>query len=73
MPTIMRRIRLINVHGTARSAGYIRGLADGPIDGVTFENCNVTADTGLVIEHARNVDTSGLVLTVKNGLPITVK
>ena len=73
MPTIIRRIRLINVHGTARSAGYIRGLADGPIDGVTFENCNVTADTGLVIEHARNVDTSGLALTVKNGLPITVK
>jgi polygalacturonase len=73
MPTVMRRIRIINVHGTARSGGYIRGLAEEPIDGVTFENCAVSADTGLVIEHARNIDTSGLTLTVKEGLPITVK
>ena len=73
MPTLMRRIRIINVHGTARSGGYIRGLPEAPIDGVTFENCAVTADTGLVITNARNIDTSGLTLTVKVGLPITVK
>jgi exo-poly-alpha-galacturonosidase len=70
-PPIMRRIRLINVHGTARSAGIIHGLPESPIDGVTFENCSITSDQGLVIEHARNIDTSGLAITVKEGKPIT--
>ena len=73
VPPVMRRIRLINVHGTAKSGGIIRGLPESPIDGVTFENCAVAADTGLVITNARNIDTSGLALTAKEGLPITVK
>jgi polygalacturonase len=73
MPTLIRRIRIINVHGTARSGGYIRGLPEAPIDGVTFEGCSVAADTGLVISNARNIDTSGLALTAKNGPPLTRK
>jgi polygalacturonase len=71
VPPVMRRIRLINVRGTARSVGIIHGLPESLIDGVTFENCDVVADKGLVIEHARNIDTSGLTLTVKDGRPIT--
>jgi hypothetical protein len=67
MPPTMRNIRIINVHGTAKSAGIIHGLPDSLIDGVTFEHCAVTADTGLVIENAKNIDTSGLALTVKTG------
>jgi polygalacturonase len=67
MPPTMRNIRIINVHGTAKSAGIIHGLPDSLIDGVTFEHCAVTADTGLVIENAKNIDTSGLAQTVKTG------
>ncbi len=67
---VVRRIRLINIHGTARSAGTIRGLKESPIDGVSFEGCSVATDTGLVIENARNIDTSGLAIAVKNGDPI---
>jgi hypothetical protein len=40
---------------------------------VKFEKCDITADKGLVIENARNVDLSGLKLTVKNGDAITKK
>jgi polygalacturonase len=71
MPTSMRRIRIINVHGTARSAGIIHGLPESPIEDVTFERCVIDADKGLEIAHARGIDTSGLVLTVREGAPIT--
>jgi len=71
LPPVLRRIRLINVHGTARSVGIIRGLPDSMIEDVSFEHCAVTADRGLVIEHARNIDTSQLELTIKEGPPIT--
>jgi hypothetical protein len=58
------------VHGTARDAGIIHGLPESFIDGVTFENCSIAADHGLDIAHARNVDTAGLAVTVKEGEPI---
>lgn len=70
LPTV-RNVRLINVHGTVDSVGLIHGLTDSFIDGVTFENCSITAQRGLTIENARNVDLSGLKLDVKNGEAIT--
>lgn len=70
LPTV-RNVKLINLHGTATSVGTMHGLHDSFIDGITFENCNITAQRGLVIENARNVDTSGLKITVKEGEPIT--
>ncbi len=70
MPPTVRNVRLINVRGTARAVGAIHGLTDSFIDGVTFEHCDITADRGLLIENARNVDTSGLTLHVASGEPI---
>lgn len=67
LPPTVRNVKLINIHGTADNAGAIRGLSDSAIDGVKFENCVVEANRGLVIENARNVDTAGLKLTVKDG------
>ena len=63
----VRRVRLINITGTANSGGIIHGLKDSPIEDVTFENCKITAQKGLVIENARNVQISGLSLEVKEG------
>jgi exo-poly-alpha-galacturonosidase len=67
---IVRNVRLINLHGTATAVGSMHGLPESFIDGIKFENCDVTAQTGLVIENARNVDTAGLKITVKEGEPI---
>jgi polygalacturonase len=67
---VVRNVRLINIHGTATNVGSMHGLPDSFIDGITFENCNITADRGLTIENAKNVDTSGLKITVKEGEPI---
>jgi polygalacturonase len=70
VPPTVRNVKLINLHGTATSVGAMHGLTDSFIDGITFENCSVTAQRGLTIENAKNVDTSGLKITVKEGEPI---
>lgn len=67
---VFRNISLINISGTAKSAGVIRGLEDSPIENIKFKNCVVTAEKGLVIEHVKKLDVSGLKLTVKQGEPI---
>lgn len=60
VPPVVRKVKLVNIHGTAQSVGRIRGLPDAFIDGVVFENCEITAQRALVIENARNIDTAGL-------------
>ena len=70
---IVRNVTIRNVTGTVKTVGIMHGLAGSPILNVKFEKCNITADKGFVIENVRNVDLSGLKLTVKNGDPITKK
>jgi exo-poly-alpha-galacturonosidase len=68
---VVRNVKIINVTGDVTSVGVIHGLADSPIRDIHFENCQITAQEGLRLEHARNVDLSGLKLTVSDGEPIT--
>jgi polygalacturonase len=68
---VFRNVRIINVSGDAQSVGVIAGLAASPVQGIVFENCKITANTGLRISHARNVDMTGLTLDVKQGDPVT--
>ena len=70
VPPTLRNIKLVNIHGNAGSVGRIRGLTDSLIDGIVFERCDITAQRGLVIENAKNVDTAGLTLHVSDGEPI---
>ena len=73
VPPTVRNVKLINIHGTATAVGKIHGLPDSFVDGVVFEKCEVTAQRGLVIDNARNVDTTGLTLHVAEGEPIVQK
>jgi polygalacturonase len=68
---VVRNVKIINVSGDVRNVGVIHGLAGSPIQGVSFENCRITADRGFRLEHARNVDMKGLMLDVKQGEAIT--
>jgi exo-poly-alpha-galacturonosidase len=68
---VVRNVQLINISGSVNAVGDIHGLEGSPIIGVTFKNCNITAQKGLLIEHARNVDLSGLKLNVKEGEAVT--
>lgn len=68
---VVRNVQIINVSGITNTVGDIQGLAGSPIQGVTFKKCSITAQKGLLIEHARNVDLSGLKLDVKEGEAVT--
>ena len=70
---VVRNVKMINVSGTVNSAGIIHGLRDSPIQGLTFENCNLAAQRGLTVENATNVDFSGLHLQVASGEAITTR
>jgi polygalacturonase len=69
--TTVRHVKIINVTGTVGKVGVIHGLQDSLIDGVVFENCAITAQHGLRIDHARHIDLSGLKLDVQEGEPVT--
>jgi polygalacturonase len=68
--TVVRNVRLINFSGTARAGGVIQGLKGSPIQDVKFENCKVTAQSGLILENEKIPDLAGLELKVAEGEPI---
>jgi exo-poly-alpha-galacturonosidase len=68
---VVRNVSIINVSGDVESVGVIHGLAGSPIQGVTFKGCKITAKKGFKLDHARNVDLSGLSLDVKEGDAVT--
>jgi hypothetical protein len=70
---VVRNVKMINVSGTVSSVGAIAGLADSPIQGLTFENCKLTAQRGLTIQYATNVDTSGLHIEGVTGQAVTIR
>jgi hypothetical protein len=57
--------------GDAQSVGVMEGLGGNPIQDITFQNCKISSNKGLVISHARNLDLTGLTLEVKQGEAIT--
>jgi hypothetical protein len=68
---LVRNVKIINVSGDVQNVGSIHGLAGSPIQGVTFENCHITATRGFRLDHARGVDLTGLKIDVKQGDPVT--
>jgi exo-poly-alpha-galacturonosidase len=68
---VVRDVKIINVSGTVNSVGIIEGLTGSPILGVTFENCHITAQRGLRLNHVRKLDLTGLTIDVKEGEAIT--
>ena len=68
---VVRNVKIVNVTGDVMSVGTIHGLAGSPIQGVTFENCNITAQRGFRLDHARSVDLKGLTIVAKQGDPVT--
>jgi polygalacturonase len=64
---VFRNINIINVSGTVRNAGIISGLEKSPIDGISFKNCSIKAQKGLVVKYVKNIDLSGLDIKVEQG------
>jgi polygalacturonase len=70
---VVRNIKLINISGNVNVAGDITGLKASPIQCISFKNCNIIAEKGLVIQYATGTDISGLKLRVKSGEPVIYK
>lgn len=70
---IVRNVKIINVSGTTKNVGDMHGLKDSPVRNVVFENCNIKAQRGFVIEYVEDVDLSGLTIEVEEGEPIVRK
>jgi exo-poly-alpha-galacturonosidase len=64
---IVRNVKIINVSGTTKNVGDMHGLKDSPIRNVIFENCNIKAQHGFVLEYVEDVDLSGLTIEVEEG------
>lgn len=67
VPTIVRNILIKNVSGTVQAVGDMSGLDKSPIEGVTFENCAIKAETGLVLRNVTKIDTTNFHLSVQTG------
>ncbi|MGD1084774.1 MAG: glycosyl hydrolase family 28 protein [Verrucomicrobiota bacterium] len=68
--TVVSNVQFINFSGTAQTAGSISGLKDSPIKNIKFVNCKFTAQRGITVENAEDLDFSGLDVTVAQGDPI---
>jgi polygalacturonase len=68
--TVLRNVKVINLTGTAQSVGLIRGFKDAPIRDIGFEHSQLTAQRGLAVANAPDLDTSGLEVKVAQGAPI---
>jgi polygalacturonase len=68
---VVRNVKIVNVNGDVKSVGAIHGLPGSPIQGITFENCKITADRGFRLDNARDVNLKGLTIDVKQGDPVT--
>ena len=70
---VFRNVKIINVSGTTEVVGDMHGLKDSPVRDVVFENCNITAKRGFVIDNVEGIDLSGLKIQVSEGEPVTWK
>lgn len=70
---VVRNIKIINVSGVVQTVGDMHGLKDSPIENVSFENCEITAETGFVVENVKGLDVSGLKIKVEEGEAINYK
>lgn len=70
---VFRNVKIINVSGTAANVGDMHGLKDSPIRNVVFENCDITAKRGFVLNNVEGLDLSGLKIQVSEGEPIIWK
>jgi lysophospholipase L1-like esterase len=70
---VFRNVRIINVSGTTATVGDMHGLKDSPVRNVVFENCNITAKRGFILDNVEEIDLTGLKIKVAEGEPIIWK
>lgn len=70
---IFRNVKISNVSGATATVGDMHGLKDSPVRHVVFENCDITAKSGFVVDNVEDIDLSGLKIQVSEGEPVIWK
>ena len=70
---VFRNVRIINVSGATATVGDMHGLKGSPVRNVVFENCNITAKHGFILDNVEEIDLTGLKIQVSEGEPIIWK
>jgi polygalacturonase len=67
-----RNIRFSNITGTqVKTAIYINGLVEMPIEGITFNDIQLNADNGALIKNANNIEFHNVTINTKTGSALT--
>lgn len=67
-----RNIHLSNITGKVNQAGFINGLEELPIENISFNDINLDAKTGFVINNAKNINFSQTVVNTEIGPSLKV-
>jgi polygalacturonase len=63
-----RNIHLSNITvSQSQKAGFLLGLAELPIENITFNNININAKTGFTIKDAKNIEFHNVQVNVEQG------
>ncbi len=62
-----KNIHFSNVTAEAGEAGFLLGLEEMPIDGVTFNDINITANKGFTIKNANNLEFHQVQVNTRKG------
>jgi polygalacturonase len=63
----IRNIRFSNITAYTKDAGFINGLAEMPVENISFYDIYLQAENGFVIRKAKNIEFHNAVINVKKG------
>lgn len=68
-----RNIHLSNITAQAKQAGFLLGLGEMPIEGITFNDINITSEIGFTIKDAKNIEFHNVQINTSKGPAIVAE
>jgi hypothetical protein len=68
-----RNIHISNITAQTKQAIFINGLAEMPVEDITFNDIQIDAQTGAVIKEAKNIQFHNVRITTKEGSSLTAE
>lgn len=68
-----RNIHFSNITAQVKQAGYLNGLAEMPIENITFNNINIDSKTGFVIKEAKRIAFHNVQVNTEMGPSLTAE
>jgi len=65
-----KNIHLSNITAQCKNAGLINGLEEMAVEGITFSDIQFTAENGIVIKKAKNIEFHNVTITTQKGSAI---